>query len=64
MIMGDVIKLSYAGEPISCEVTLQIFTLTEMAVSHLFKVHSGFKLVVAKPKQLTALLSAKDQGKL
>lgn len=63
--MGHQIKLAYSGEPISCEVALQrIFTLTEVAVTHLYKVHNGFKVTVAKPEQLTPFLSAEGQRKL
>lgn len=48
--MGHVIKLAYSGEPISCEEALQnIFIITEVAVTHLFKVHNGFKVTVANP---------------
>ena len=63
--MGHVIKLSYSGESISCEVALQkIFSLTEVAVTHCFKVFKGFKIVVAKPEHLTPFLSADGQRKL
>jgi len=63
--MGHVIKLSYSGEPISCEVALQkIFSITEVAVTHCFKVHNGYKVVVAKQEQLTPFLSTTGQRKL
>jgi len=63
--MGHVIKLAYTGEPISCEEALQsIFIITEVAVTHLYKVHNGFKVTVAKPEQLTPFLSAEGQRKL
>jgi len=63
--MGHVIKLSYSGEPISCEVALQkIFSITEVAVTHCFKVHNGYKVVVAKPEQLTPFLSSTGQRTL
>ena len=63
--MGHVIKLAYTGEPISCEEALQnIFIITEVAVTHLFKVHNGFKVTVAKPEHLTPFLSADGQRKL
>lgn len=63
--MGHVIKLAYSGEPISCEEALQnIFIITEVAVTHLFKVHNGFKVTVAKPEHLTPFLSAEGQRKL
>jgi len=63
--MGHVIKLAYSGEPISCEEALQnIFIITEVAVTHLFKVHNGFKVTVAKPEHLTPFLSADGQRKL
>ena len=63
--MGHVIKLTYSGEPISCEVALQkIFSLTEVAVTHCFKVHNGFKVLVAKPELATPFLSPEGLSKL
>ena len=63
--MGHVIKLAYDGEPLSSEEALQkIFVITEVAVTHLFKTHDGFKVTVAKPDQLTPFLSSNGLKKL
>jgi len=41
----------------------KIFSITEVAVTHCFKVHNGYK-VVAKQEQLTPFLSTTGQRKL